>query len=817
MTSSTRPLSSLILLLCGLPSIAQAQDTLSGAERPLLPAWSTAGDDGAPALWSNPGNLALDPDPSWALFYRQDIESGSPSSFAAAGNTGPLGFGLAYTGGPATQSWWTLSSGFGLRLDRDLSLGMHLGWQLPEGVGGNFATWDLGVGWRPLTWLGFSGVFQNIGVSGRAGVRSRSGVGLALRPWGERAQLGLDAFGVGIDTNNPELQLQASLRLEPVKGLLLRFSGDQTGRIGAGAEIYFGKVGAGAHAIASLDGAAAPTTIGYARSTSPEKDLFGKGNTVPTFTLDKAFPYEPPPSLFGRVGGGSYADLLERLQMAVDDPAVTGIVMEVEALPFSLAQVEELRAVIADARAHGKPVVAYLKSASNGAYLFASSADRVYLHPAGEVDLVGLSAEVQFYRGVFDLIGIEPQFAKRAEYKSSPEAYTEYGSSPAAREQMDALLDDMHGRLVSRIAEDRGRSNDQVQSLVDGGPYSAKEAEEKGLIDGTCYPDELGQRLESLMPDGYKRTDDYAENLGVSGWRSPHELAVIYITGAIVSGPTSPPGLFGGAWTAGSDTIVAQLRRAALEDSVKAVVIRVDSPGGSAFASDEIWHAVELVKKRGKPVIVSMGGVAASGGYYVSAGADAIYAEPTTITGSIGVYSGKFSAGTLFEKLGINTEIYSRGRKAGMYATSRPMDEVEFAAMDRMVGQTYEQFKERVSEGRGLSMEEVEEVARGRVWSGTRAKEQGLVDELGGFQDAMKRALEEAGIPEAAKVGIVTYDYRVSPRGQVSRRSAMSLRTALKAPMPTLKLPDELAILEQWAALRDESVWAVMPYTIEIK
>lgn len=806
-----------LLLAGGFAAPAAAQEAAAGAERPVLPAWSVAGDDGAPALWSNPGLLALDPDPSWAIFYDQVVEADAPSGFAAAGNTGPLGLGVAYTGGPDNPGWWTLSSGLGLRLDRDLALGMHLGWQLPPGTGDNFTTWDLGLGWRPLTWLGFATVFQNIGVAGRSGVRSRTGLGLVLRPWGDRVQLGLDAYGVGLDTNAPEYLTEASLRVEPVEGLIVRLSGDQTGRVGAGAEVYFGRAGAGAHTRLPLDGSQAPLAMAYARSTRPDKRLLDAGKVVPSFTLDKAYPYQSAVSLFGRVGGTTYADLLERLERAVEDPAVAGIVIEVESMPFSFAQIEELRGVIERARAHGKPVVTYLKSASNGAYLFAAASDRVYLHPAGELDLVGLSAELQFYRGVFDLVGVEPQFARRAEYKSSPEAFTEYGSSPAAREQLDALLDDLHGRFVSRLAEDRGRTEDQLQSLVDGGPYSAAEAEEKGLVDGTCYPDELDQRLESIMPQGFSRTEEYARDQGVSGWRDPHEIAVVYVTGTIVSGPSTPPGLFGGSWTAGSETVVAQLRRAAAEDSVKAVVLRVDSPGGSAFASDEIWRAVELVKRRGKPVIVSMGGLAASGGYYVSAGADTIYAEATTITGSIGVYSGKFSTRSLFEKLGINAELYTRGRKAGMYSTSRPMDEVEFAAMDRLVEKTYQQFKDRVSEGRGLSMEEVEEVARGRVWSGERAKEQGLVDELGGLQEALQRARQDAGIPGKAQVGLVTYDYRLGPDGQVSRRSEVSVRQLLRTPAPTVRLPDELAVLEQWALLSDEQVWAVLPYRIEVE
>ncbi len=800
--------------LWALSSIAPAlaQD---GVERPELPAWSMAGDDGAPSLWRNPGNLALDPDPSWALIYDSAMETDGASGFSAVGNTGPLAMGVSYSGGPLDPTWWTVSSGLALRLDRELSLGVHLGWQIPEGIDNNFATWDTGLSWRPLPWLGAGAVFQNIGVSERPGISPRSGAGLVFRPWGDRAQLGVDVFATDLDTDQPGLLAQGTLRVEPVDGLVLRAYGDQEGRVGGGLEVWFGRVGAGAHGLSPLDGSTAPVALAYARSERPARRLMGGGKQVPEFEFDKSFPYQPVGSILSRAGE-SYTSLLFRMERAVEDPDVAGILLKLDATPFSMAQIEELRTLMADARAHGKPVVAYLdRASSNSAYLLATSADRVYLHPAGGIDLVGLSAEIQYFRGAFDLVGVEPQFAKRSKYKSAPEGYTDYGASPAAKEQMDALLDDLHGHFVDHVAKDRQRTPEQVQRLLDNGPYSAREAEDKGLVDGLCYEDELPKRLDPLLPKGFDFDDSYATELGVPGWKARHEVALIYVTGAIVSGPSSPPGLFGGGWTAGSETVTRQLQRAAAEDSVKAVVLRVDSPGGSAFASDEIWRAVELVKLRGKPVIVSMGGVAASGGYYVSAGADAIFAEPTTITGSIGVYSGKFSIGGLYEKLGITTELYTRGRNAGMYATSRPMDEVEFAAMDRMVGETYNQFKERVAEGRGLSEEEVEAVAQGRVWSGQDALEQGLVDELGGLRSAIERAELEAGIPSRADVGLVTYDYRLGPNGEVSRQAIQQIRTMLGL-QDEVPLSAELELLHRWRYLEGERVWAVLPYHLEI-
>jgi protease-4 len=295
---------------------------------------------------------------------------------------------------------------------------------------------------------------------------------------------------------------------------------------------------------------------------------------------------------------------------------------------------------------------------------------------------------------------------------------------------------------------------------------------------------------------------------------------VITVTGTIVSGPSTAPGLFGGGFTAGSETVEEQLRAAGRSDSVKAVVLRVDSPGGSSFASDEIWRAVERLQEKDKPVVVSMGGAAASGGYYVSAGADAIFANPSTITGSIGVYAGPlFSLEGLFDKIGVETEIYTRGRRAAMYSLSKPMDPVEFAALDRLVGETYRQFKQRVADGRDMTPEAVEAAARGRVWSGKAALDQGLVDELGGFFDAVADARARAGIPDEAHVELVAFSTRLGPGGEAARRS---LRAASRVvgfepePLPTL-LPPELAAIARWQSLSDERVWALMPYQLSVE
>jgi protease-4 len=502
---------------------------------------------------------------------------------------------------------------------------------------------------------------------------------------------------------------------------------------------------------------------------------------VAGFSVDEAYPYQPSVGLFGIRSGESYMNLLNRLHEAARDPAAKGIFIHLEQAPFSLAQAEELRAEIATARSQGKSVIIYLdRSTSNAAYFLASAADKVYLHPAANLNLVGLSAELQFYAAAMDLVGVDAQYARRADYKSAPEQYLSTEASPANREQMNALLDNTYAHFTEGIAESRGRSPEQIAQLIDEGPFTAEEALEEGLVDGLVYPDQLEDKIEALIPKS-NLSMGYGKRGAMQGWRAPNEIAVIYVEGVIVTGASSSGGLLSRGQQSGSETITRQLLLARRDPSVRAVVMRVDSPGGSAFASDEIWRAVERLKAKGKPVIVSMGGTAASGGYYVAAGATAIYAMPSTVTGSIGVYSGKFNVEGLYDRLGIQVEQYTRGRNAAMYSLSRPMDDSEYAAMDRMVASTYAQFREKVRQGRNMDEDQVESVTQGRVWTGSAAHENGLVDELGTFHDAVTRARLEAGIRPRAEAALISYSSSGGPRPRaLSSRQKRSCRLLWK-------------------------------------
>jgi len=810
--------------------LAALSGDIQAQERPDLPAWSLAGDDGAGALWTNPANLAFDPDPSMMLLYTQDTATDARRQVSWTSNGGPLATGFAYRGGGGEDAWWTISSGLGMRLERTVTLGLGFGWQLPDGEDNNFVTWDLGLSWRPLDWIGASAAARNIGASqstasvpASKGVNSDYAAGLVLRPREDRLLLGVEG-ALDQDPTDGRIALDAvtgTLRWEPMSGLRLRASGASDLSFSAGFEVQLGGSGVGMHGWVPADDPTASSAGAYASAGLARGDLSAGRDRVAQFRIRDPTPYQPVSTLFSRDTQESYLRKLTRIREAVDDPLVTGIVLHIDQTPLSLAQIEELRALMLAARENGKPVVAYLDEASsNGAYLLATAAEKVYLHPAGELDIIGLSMELQFLRSTLEMVGIEPQFARRAEYKGAVEMYTNTEASPANAEQMNALLDELSGHWATNIAAGRGISVEEVWALVDHGPFSADEAKEAGLVDGLAYPDELeSDLLEELFSEDHTLIEDYGLDRDTSGWPSPREIAVIYVDGTIHSGESSTPGFFGGGYTAGSDTVVAQLRQARSEDTVKAVVLRVDSPGGSAFASDEIWRAVEQVQEKDKPVIVSMGGVAASGGYYVSAGAAAVYANPSTITGSIGVYGGKINIEGLYGKLGVGTELYDRGRMSSMWSLSRPLDDTEYAALDRLIGETYRRFKEKVEDGRDMDAGQVEEVARGRVWSGSAAQENGLVDELGTLHDAIERAQEEAGLPEGRRVDLVTYGRQSGADEALPRRVVRALigpLVAEAAPEPS-PLVSELQSFDAWLRLAEDRVWTVLPYRLEVR
>ncbi len=447
--------------------------------------------------------------------------------------------------------------------------------------------------------------------------------------------------------------------------------------------------------------------------------------------------------------------VIESLTRAARDPRIAGVVLVPAAPPGLWAKTQELREAVLEFRRSGKPIVAFLEYGGQQEFYLASACDKVFLVPTSPLDLTGLATYEVFLRGLLDKLGIEPDLLHAGEYKTASNTFTETTFTPAHREMVESLNHDLYEQLVAGIAEARGKTVDELGALVDRGPLLPQEALEAGLVDGLAYDDEVFAKAGLRGEASHRvRFEDYRRAAGTRS-RGPR-VAVVHIDGTIATGRSVP-----GAAVTGAATVARYLRRAVEDRSVRAIVVRIDSPGGSAVAADLIWREVQRARAE-KPVVASMSDVAASGGYYVAMPADAIVAQPGTLTGSIGVVAGKFAFGGAFDKLGINVEAVAEGRYALIASPTRAFTPEERAKMTALVEATYRTFVQKAAAARRVPVEQIEAVARGRVWTGRQARAAGLVDELGGFARALALAKRRAGIDPDAPVEIVVYPPRRS-------------------------------------------------------
>jgi protease-4 len=451
--------------------------------------------------------------------------------------------------------------------------------------------------------------------------------------------------------------------------------------------------------------------------------------------------------------------LVASLRKAKTDPRIAGLVLAPSSTSALWGKIQEVRDAVLDFKRSGKPTVAYLEFATEREYYLATSCDRIYLAPTSPLNLTGLATYEVFLRGLLDKIGVYPDLVHVGDYKTAVNTFTERGLTPAHREMLDSLTEDLYDQLVRAVAEARRKSEADVRALLDRGPFLPHEAVRVGLVDDLAYEDELDEKAKlggGDVPFLEERQYRGVELAGAGLGRRPR-IAVIYGSGLIVSGESRFDGP--GRAVLGSRTLVQDLRTARADRSIRAIVLRIDSPGGSFVASDAIWREVSLTRKD-KPLIVSMADVAASGGYYIAMPATRIVAHPGTLTGSIGVYAGKFAVGGALEKLGLRVDSVSRGRSAEMDSPVRPYSPTERARLEAQVQAAYESFVGKAAEARGVTPEEIDAVAQGRVWTGRQAKALGLVDELGGLDRAIALAKAHAGIPPATEVELVVFPER---------------------------------------------------------
>lgn len=582
---------------------------------------------------------------------------------------------------------------------------------------------------------------------------------------------------------------------------------------------------------------------GRADDKKTETKTVGLAHIKLSGSLAEAAPSTDP--LLGSLGE-QFKSKLDRIREAQKDANVHALYLQLDGLGIGWGKLDELSRAVADFRKSGKKVYAYLESGDTKDYLVGLACDEVCLPESGWLMLTGLRAEVSFFKELFEKIGVQADMLQMGDFKSAAEPFMRKNMSKPARKQLSRVLDDYYeNSLVERIVRaraDKKLTAEKVKQLIDEGPYTARAALKAGLIDRVAYADDYRAELRnalkiekkaehsSFLHDyGKKEKKDVTFSDMFKMLFSPPSkkksgstprIAVIYATGVITTGK-SQEGLLG-AETVGSTTMVEAIRQAEKDETVKAIVLRVDSPGGSALASDLIWNELKRCKK---PVIASMSDTAASGGYYISMAARKIFAEPGTLTGSIGVVGGKLAIGGTLDKIGITTETISRGANAGILSTDKPFSDSQRKAMTALMKDIYDQFLDKTLAGRKkagkkMTREQLVKLAGGRIWTGRQAKANGLIDELGTLEDAIAAARALTDLPADKEPPLLllpkSKGFLDSLLGDLggSRAPQMQMRSLLRQ-LPELQR--KLRGLDGLLQLRGEPVWLTLPYRIDIE
>ena len=499
---------------------------------------------------------------------------------------------------------------------------------------------------------------------------------------------------------------------------------------------------------------------------------------------------------------------------AAKDDRIRAIVLRCGGLSVGWGKAQEIRWAIEEFKESGKPVVAFLQVGSSLDYLIASAADQVFLTPEGFLDVKGLRAEVSFYKNTLQKLGVTAELFQSGKYKAGVEPWMRTSMSDEFREVLNSVLDEVYGQFLESIGSSRGKSIEELRGILDSGPFSPPQALEAGLVDGLHYEDEFFDALKErlgLEDLNRLRLRQYRSvslaSLGLSG---EHRIALVYAVGSILRGQDDTERFFG-ANILSSDSFSRTLREVKDNDDIEAVVVRIDSPGGDAFASDQIWREMNRLSAR-KPLIVSFSDAAASGGYYIAMANAPIVAYPGTMTGSIGAYYGKLNLRGLYEKIGINKEIITRGRFAAIDSDYRGFAPEERDKLRQELEVLYRNFVQKVADARKREWDDIHQIAQGRVWMGSQAVANGLVDEIGGLDRAIEMAKEAAGLEPTDKVTLVTYptpkkfiDVLLDPDRFATRSPAVD------------RLRAHLAGIDSWPALLQGGFLRVAPYSITIQ
>lgn len=772
----------LVLALAGLASPAFGQEAIDRLTP--LPAFgrSVATTDDTTALVQNPANLAFMPG---AEFRWSSVYLDESNVVPWQGHAFALGFPLPYvpiatgirldlidppraledsaTGGYNYQ--W-LTWGLAIRGSDLAALGLSVQRTYSdEAHADQLSSFSIGYSARPFNGLSLALVAHDINSpNNRTGTRiDRSyDIALGIRPEGSRAlELGLEGKWVDRPPSNVAAEdggywiPRATLGIDipPIGRLRGDFSmshPDDTERrawmASAALAVHFNGAGGSMEA---AGGAVTGNGLGEKNSYGVQTDIAFRGFReavgieAPHYAL--RIRIEDTPSTRGHVA------LLRKLWAIVDEKAVDAVVLELRTSPASsFAHVQELRDAVRYLRANGKKVLCHLEDAGGGELYLCSAADKILINPAGGIRFAGLSSSAMYFSSLLKKLGVRADFVRIGAHKSAPERLTRDGATDVARADKIDMLQQHERWFASGIADGRKITVEQFRERVKKGPFVSSEALTAGLVDGYAFDDEIPDRLRELVGRDIELIDDERAPRAPDRFGAMRSIALVYIDGDIVDGRSQQIPLVG-MKLVGSYTMAETLKQVRENPMVGAVVLRVESPGGSAMASDVMWREVQLTAKV-KPIVVSMGSTAASGGYYVAAPATRIFANPLTVTGSIGIFYGKADVAELLKKIGVSVEVYKTTPRADAESIFRPFTDDEKKELERKVGQFYDVFLTRVSQGRKLDKATIDKVAQGRVWTGEQALSRKLVDELGGLRQALAFARKAAGLPRYAPI-----------------------------------------------------------------